>query len=246
MSADSTKGKSKVAPRCSEEQIVHERLDAMGQMARGIVHDINNTLVPIVLYSEALAASESSLSEKGRKFLATIQQAAKDIEATTDRLRVFYRREDQAGQEAPIDVTHLVAEALERARTTWKDVAFDAASEVEDSLGPLLGIEQEIQLALDNLLHNAVEAMPEGGRLTITANKQAHWIAVQVNDTGVGMSLEQQQRCLEPFYSTKDERAAGLGLAAVYGVMQRHAGKIEIESRAGQGTTVRLLFRARC
>ena len=229
--------------------LIHERLDAMGQIARGIVHDINNTLVPIVLYSEALSEGESALSDKGRKYLSTIQQAARGIEQITERLRMFYRREDLSGEEAPISVGVLIGEVLDAARAEWDDggpsAPIDATVDVEDSVGLLVGIESEIKTALGCLLRNAAEAMPDGGQLLVTARRRPPWLVMQVSDSGVGMTTEQRQRCLEPFYSTKDEKAAGFGLATVYGVMQRHAGEIEIDSEVGQGTAVRLLFPAR-
>jgi CheY-like chemotaxis protein len=115
------------------------------------------------------------------------------------------------------------------------------------NLPAVAGIESEIREALINLVFNAVDAMPDGGTLTIrtkAALGQAEkWQAeVEVTDTGIGMGEETRRRCLEPFFTTKGERGTGLGLAMVYGVMQRHHADIEMESAIGQGTTVRLRF----
>jgi signal transduction histidine kinase len=105
------------------------------------------------------------------------------------------------------------------------------------------GAKSEIREALTNLVFNAVDAMPQGGRLTLrTRSLAADKVCVEVSDTGVGMDEETRRRCLEPFFTTKGERGTGLGLAMVYGVMQRHGGDLEIESRPGDGTTVRLSF----
>jgi CheY-like chemotaxis protein/anti-sigma regulatory factor (Ser/Thr protein kinase) len=113
-----------------------------------------------------------------------------------------------------------------------------------------MGIESEIREALINLIFNAVDAMPSGGVLTLRTRiverspgrPKLRGLLVEVADNGVGMDEETRRRCLEPFFTTKGERGTGLGLAMVYGMVQRHDADFEIESTAGQGTTVRLSF----
>jgi CheY-like chemotaxis protein/anti-sigma regulatory factor (Ser/Thr protein kinase) len=117
-----------------------------------------------------------------------------------------------------------------------------------------MGAENEIREALTNLIFNAVDAMPTGGPLTLrtrVAEAQGlateessvdHFVQVEVIDAGVGMDEDTRRRCLEPFFTTKGERGTGLGLAMVYGMMQRHSADIQIESAVGKGTTVRLSF----
>src|SRR5207247_5763186 len=120
---------------------------------------------------------------------------------------------------------------------------------------PIMGVESELREALTNLVLNAVDAMPDGGTLTLrtsvasgqsaAANVSAPGrVQVEVTDTGVGMDEETRRRCLEPFFTTKGERGTGLGLAMVYGMVQRHGGDLEIESQPGKGTTVRVIFPA--
>jgi CheY-like chemotaxis protein/anti-sigma regulatory factor (Ser/Thr protein kinase) len=119
--------------------------------------------------------------------------------------------------------------------------------ELGANLLPAAGIESEIREALINLVFNAVDAMPNGGILTLrtrtaklgSSKPEVH---VEVQDTGVGMDEETRRRCLEPFFTTKGERGTGLGLAMVYGVAQRHNAEIDIESTLGKGTIVRLNF----
>jgi signal transduction histidine kinase len=119
----------------------------------------------------------------------------------------------------------------------------------------ILGAENEIRDALTNLVLNAVDAMPEGGTLTVRSNSLGATSApvtdapetrvlVEVCDTGIGMSEAVRNRCLEPFFTTKGERGTGLGLAMVYGMVQRHSAELEIHSEAGAGTTVRLIYDA--
>jgi CheY-like chemotaxis protein/anti-sigma regulatory factor (Ser/Thr protein kinase) len=109
-----------------------------------------------------------------------------------------------------------------------------------------MGAEHEIRDALTNLIFNAVDAMPAGGGLSVRTRKSlrdgAERVLIEVSDTGVGMDEDTRRRCLEPFYTTKGERGTGLGLAMVYGMIQRHSAELEIDSAIGQGTTVRLIF----
>lgn len=120
----------------------------------------------------------------------------------------------------------------------------------------ITGIESELREALTNLVFNAVDACPEGGTITLHARSES-WlpeslgatapsrVIIEVIDTGSGMDAQTRKRCLEPFFSTKGTRGTGLGLAMVYGIVERHDGRIEIDSRPGRGTTVRLVFPVR-
>jgi CheY-like chemotaxis protein/anti-sigma regulatory factor (Ser/Thr protein kinase) len=114
-------------------------------------------------------------------------------------------------------------------------------------LPPFMGVASEIREALTNLLFNAVDAMPTGGilRLRTGLTAQDPCVYVEVSDSGIGMDEDTRRRCLEPFFTTKGERGTGLGLAMVYGVVQRHSAEIEIDSAIGKGTTIRLNFSAR-
>ena len=117
----------------------------------------------------------------------------------------------------------------------------------------MAGIESEIREALTNLVLNAVDAMPEGGKITLRTrtlgpandSKYPSQIAVDISDTGTGMNEETRKRCLEPFFSTKGKRGTGLGLAMVYGVIKRHEGTIDIQTEFGKGTTFHLTFPVR-
>ena len=118
----------------------------------------------------------------------------------------------------------------------------DIETDVAKELLPVIGVESDIRDAATNLIFNAVDAMPNGGTLTMRARVENLGIIFEVTDNGVGMDEETKLHCLEPFYTNKGERGTGLGLPMVYGVMQRHGGEIEIESETGRGTKVRLIF----
>jgi CheY-like chemotaxis protein len=148
---------------------------------------------------------------------------------------------------------------VELTRPRWRDLAQSRGTNIEARLDlaseipSAAGIESELRDALTNLIFNAVDAMPNGGKLTLrtrilrhapTAERKATptHVVVEVEDTGMGMNEETRKRCLEPFFSTKGQRGTGLGLAMVYGTVQRHEGSIEIESEVGRGTTIRIVL----
>jgi CheY-like chemotaxis protein/anti-sigma regulatory factor (Ser/Thr protein kinase) len=131
----------------------------------------------------------------------------------------------------------------------------EMSPDLDRDLPKIAGIDSELREAMTNLIINAIDAMPEGGQLMIRtrsakseksgAKGSSSHAIVEVSDTGVGMDDETRRRCLEPFFSTKGKRGTGLGLAMVYGVVERHEGKIEIDSAIGRGTTMRLVFPVR-
>jgi signal transduction histidine kinase len=236
-----------------------ERLKALGQMASGIAHDVNNALSPVVGFSDIILNGEFGLDAKGKKYLKYIRTAGEDIAHIVARLREFYRTRDDKESLHELDVNILVEQVVEMTRPRWRDIpqSNGVTIEVQTDLTPdilgLPGIESEIREAFTNLVLNATDAMPEGGQITLRTRvlrqhngaKYARYIAVEVSDNGLGMDEETRKRCLEPFFSTKGKRGTGLGLAMVYGVVKRHEGTIEIQSEPGKGTTFRLAFPVR-
>jgi PAS domain S-box-containing protein len=240
--------------RTQQAVMQQERLRALGQMASGIAHDINNALSPMALYTESLLQREPNLSQRTREYLETAQRALEDVAHTVSRMQEFYRQREPQLTLAPVRLNPLVEQVLELTRARWRDMPQERGVllRLETDLAPdlprIMGIEGEIRDALTNLIFNATDAMPEGGSLklrtrsvSLASGTEVH---VEVTDTGIGMDENIRRRCLEPFFTTKGERGTGLGLAMVYGMLQRHGGKIEIDSERGQGTTVRMIFSA--
>ncbi|MBW8864534.1 MAG: response regulator [Verrucomicrobia bacterium] len=228
-----------------------ERLKALGQMASGIAHDINNAISPVALYTESLLDKEPNLSPRARDYLTTIQHAIEDVAQTVARMREFYRQRETQLAMKPVKLNPLIQQVIELSRARWSDMPQQRGVfiKMETSLAPelpaVLGVESEIREALVNLLFNAVDAMPEGGTLTLRTGISGDapgFARVEVIDTGVGMNEDTRRRCLEPFFTTKGERGTGLGLAMVYGIARRHNAEIEIDSAPGRGTTMRLVF----
>ena len=229
-----------------------ERLRALGLMASGIAHDINNALSPVSLYVESMLETERDLSARARGYLETIQRAVEDVAQTVARMRQFYRQREQQIELAPVDVNQMAQQVLDLTKARWSDMVQRRGTviRVETELAPdlprIMGVESEIREALTNLVFNAVDAMPEGGTLTLrtrlTGLDAERAVAMEVTDSGIGMDEETRKRCLEPFFTTKGEHGSGLGLAMVYGMVQRHSCGIEIDSAPGAGTTMRLVF----
>lgn len=236
--------------RNSQQLIMQqERLRVLGQMASGIAHDINNAISPITLYADSLLESEPGLSNRARRGLQTIQQAASDVGATVARMREFYRQRDGTGEQLPIDLNRIALQMRDLTRARWETIpqqngiVVDLQLKLSESLPAVQGVESEVREALTNLIFNAADAMPTGGSILLrTALDRKGYVHIEVVDTGAGMDEETTRRCLEPFFTTKGERGTGLGLAMVYGVMQRHGGDVHIDSSPGVGTSVKLSF----
>jgi signal transduction histidine kinase/PAS domain-containing protein/ActR/RegA family two-component response regulator len=232
-----------------------ERLHALGQMASGIAHDINNALSPIALYTESLLEREPNLSKRTHEYLETTQRAIEDVAHTVGRLREFSRRREPQLILLAVDLNRLVEQVLTLTRAHWSDmpqqrgIVIQVRAELAPQLPAVAGIESEIREALINLIFNAVDAMPDGGTLMVRTQAapgaqvgKARGIYVEVEDTGIGMDEPTRRRCLEPFFTTKGDRGTGLGLAMVYGVAQRMNAELEIESTVGYGTMIRMTF----
>jgi signal transduction histidine kinase/CheY-like chemotaxis protein/HAMP domain-containing protein len=227
-----------------------ERLRALGQMASGIAHDINNAISPIGLYAESLLETEPGLSAQGRESLEVIARAIDDVAATVARMREFYRQREPQLALSTVKVNQLIQHAVDLTRARWSDMpqqrgqVIEMRQELGRDVPAILGVEGEIREALTNLIFNAVDAMPEGGAITLRTRLDAAGgqVLLEVQDSGTGMDEATQQRCLEPFFTTKGERGTGLGMAMVYGMAQRHGGRVTIKSQLGHGTTVCLNF----
>jgi PAS domain S-box-containing protein len=243
--------------RTQQAVMQQERLKALGEMASGVAHDINNAISPVALYTESLLEREPALSPRAREYLEIIQRAIDDVAQTVGRMREFYRQREPQLSLTPVRLDRLVQQVVDLTRARWHDMPQQRGSvirvvtELKPDTAPVLALDSEVRDALVNLVFNAVDAMPDGGTLTFRtgvvepgggAAQDAAY--VEVSDSGIGMDDDTRHRCLEPFFTTKGDRGTGLGLATVYGTLQRHNGEIDIESSPGIGTTVRLTFPA--
>src|SRR6185312_12996188 len=193
------------------------------------------------------------LSPRIRSYLEIVHRVTDDVTATVARMREFYRERDPQMTLEPVDLNQLAHQVIDLTRARWGDmphragVTIDMRTDLAVGLPPAKSIASEIREALTNLIFNAVDAMPQGGQLTLRtgiagAGAPGRRVQIEVIDTGIGMDDDTRRRCLEPFYTTKGERGTGLGLAMVYGIARRHNAEIEIDSAPGRGTTMRLAF----
>jgi signal transduction histidine kinase/ActR/RegA family two-component response regulator len=236
-----------------EQQVVQqERLRALGQMASGVAHDFNNALSAVVGLSNLMLLRPEMTEDKAklRRNLELIFTAGEDATHVVRRLREFYRQREDDEVFSPVSMTELATTAVSLTEPRWKGQAQAAGATIAvetafDAVPPVNGNAAELREVLTNLIFNAVDAMPRGGTLTLRTRTDptGEWVLTEVTDTGVGMSEEVRRRCLEPFFSTKGERGTGLGLAMVFGIIQRHEGSLDIESERGRGTTFRVGLR---
>lgn len=252
--------------RRTQEQVSRqERLNALGQMASGIAHDFNNALVPIAGYTDLLLDRPDQLkdTQKALRCLRLIQTGVRDAASVVSRLREFYRRRKDSEKFQRVELNSLVEQVVDLTRPKWRDEALARGCTIEmrkelQTVSPILGSASELREMLTNLIFNALDAMPKGGAITIKTQRTrpmaepgsdragsiSERVSLEVSDTGVGMTEETRQRCLEPFFSTKGERGSGLGLAMVYGTVKRHRGTLDLNSAVGAGTRFTFCFPA--
>lgn len=236
--------------KAAEDQVIRqERLRALGTMASGVAHDFNNSLVPILGFSELLLHHPEFLrdEEKAHRYLRAMNTAANDAARVVARLREFYRHRDADEALTAVKLDGIAREALTLTEPRWKGQAEAEGVEIKvvtDFLEApsIVANPAELREAMTNLVFNAVDAMPRGGTLTLRTRVEGGRAILEIADDGMGMTEEVRRRCLEPFFTTKGSQGTGLGLATVYGIVQRVDGTVEIESRLGLGTTFRLSF----
>lgn len=221
------------------------RLAAVGQLAAGVMHDVNNALNPIMAAAYLLEMNAENPAAV-RDYAVRIARAAETGAATAARVGRFIRQEPLLGaREDTVDLSVMAEEVVAMTRPLWQERAKGGVVQLDQTLADgamVRGIAGELREALLNLVQNALDAMPQGGVLRIRTTRSASEISVAVTDTGTGMSAEVRERAFEPFFTTKGVNGTGLGLAEVYGIARRHRGRAEIESAPNEGTTVRLVF----
>jgi PAS domain S-box-containing protein len=236
------------AEQQAEAMAQSEKLRALGQMAMGIAHDLNQSLMLVASYGElarqALAHDPPDLTEL-EDLMTTTTQAALDGGETVQRLLLFTRNTPDRGTQL-VDLTTLVRDAAQLTAPRWRDAAQAEGRpitlHVEAQGHPSIrGSAARLRELMTNLIFNAVDALPTGGTIHVRVSGESGQGIIEVVDSGIGMSAEVRKRVFEPFFSTKGEGGTGLGLAMVFGIVEQHGGRIDVYSTPGVGTTFRIM-----
>jgi len=220
-----------------------EKLAAVGRLAAGVVHEINNPLATIAACAEALegrvdegAFAGSDAAEDLEEYLGLIKSEAFRCKSITTGLLDFSRI--RTGERHPVDIGEILRSSsnLISHQKRGSNISFEV--EVEDDMPKVVADGGQIQQAVIALATNAIDAMPQGGTLTFRASAKANRVAIEIQDTGVGIPTEDLSKIFEPFFTTKEVgKGTGLGLAVCYGIITDHGGRVSVRSNLGKGTT---------
>ena len=229
-----------------EQEAEAEKMRSLGQLAAGVAHDFNNALAAIVGRTQLLLRLVAD--DKLRRHLRIIETAALDAAETVSRIQNFARRTPK-GPLKTVAASALMADTVQLTRTRWETDARAQGISYEIDLRPCDdGTDQinvnpsEVREVLVNLVLNALDAMPDGGRLGLGVAGGEEAVVLRVEDNGDGIASDALEHIFEPFFTTKGTGGSGLGLAVSYGIVRRHGGQIEVESELGRGTTFGLRF----
>ena len=220
-----------------------EKLAAVGRLAAGVVHEINNPLATIAACAESLEKrikegtfGDSPDAEDLRDYLGLIRDEAFRCKSITNGLLDFSRL--RAGQRVPVDMNEVIKCTARLVTHQQRGDNIRIEIEAEDDLPMVLGDVGQLQQAVIALATNAIDAMPDGGTLSLRATHVGSRVLVEVKDTGIGISPENMTKIFDPFFTTKDVgQGTGLGLAVCYGILSDHGGRLDVRSSVAVGTT---------
>jgi len=225
--------------RRQDELVESRKMAAIGTLTSGIAHELNNPLNNILLTAEAMKEelaklNQGELAEMAEDILSESERASEIVRDLLD----FARSERPSLEE--INVGELLQQTLRLVSNQAAVANIEVEVRIEEGIPSIYGERRSLQQVFLNLFVNAIQAMPNGGNLTVRAHKVpgTRDVAVVVSDTGVGIPSEYLSRIFDPFFTTKEVgRGTGLGLTVAYGIVEKHGGKIEVESQVGRGTT---------
>jgi two-component system cell cycle sensor histidine kinase/response regulator CckA len=233
-----SKRSSEALRAIEQRERVAERLRALGELAAGVAHNFNNALTSVLAHAQVLARS-SELPDWAREDLLVIERVARGAAVTVRRIQSFARTRDPDAVE-PADLADVVANAIALTRPRWHPPAGEMQYELDwtpsEARLPIVGNGAELCEVIVNLILNGLDAMPEGGKLSVSTGLEGDRVWVEVGDTGVGIDTSAQHRLFDPFFSTKGRQGLGLGLSVSHSIVERHGGEISVESAPGQGS----------
>ncbi|BCL33673.1 response regulator [Nostoc sp. MS1] len=234
-----------------------QRLESIGTLASGIAHDLNNILTPILAGAQLLPLKFPDADERTQHLLEILEINAKRGADLVKQVLSFARGVE--GKRITLQLKHLIVEVIKILKETFPK-SIEVYTDIPNNLWMVSGDSTQLHQVLMNLCVNARDAMPDGGRLTISAEnllidenyarmnleaKQGSYIVVTVSDTGVGIPEENLDRIFEPFFTTKAiGQGTGLGLSTVLGIVKSHGGFISVDSEPGRGTSFKVYLPA--
>jgi two-component system NtrC family sensor kinase len=224
-----------------EKQLRHaDRLVTIGQLAAGIAHELNNPLGDILGFAQ-LASKHPDLDEDVYQDLVKIVKST--LYAREIIKKVLYFGRQKHPKEAQTDLNTLIDEWIDFFKTRGEKSGIQIVVERDEDLPPVNGDPAQLNQVLVNVVVNAIQAMPDGGTLTIKTMSQENWVAILVADTGQGIEAENMDKIFLPFFTTKEvDEGTGLGLSVVYGIVNEHGGCVEVDSKKGHGSTFKIKF----
>ena len=231
----------------AEKAIIEsQRLGAIGEMASSIAHDFNNSLQSIFGNVE-IAMFNKDLPETTLEYLKAIKTAASDAAARVQLIQRFGGKKISKSKYTSVDVNKLISEVIIQSRPLWKDEAENKGISIQikttsEKIPEVFGNEGELRSVLFNIFKNGIEAMPEGGTISIGLKGETDNVVLTISDTGIGMDEETKTRIFQPFFSTKGfEIGRGLGMSGVHSIIKEHGGTILIKNTApGKGTSIEI------
>ncbi len=229
----------------SQHEIMQkERLHVYEQVIRGVVHDFGEALTPLMGTIDILKACPEKVQDQGvmAQHLQVMSEAVHNARKSIKHLAGIYRVHQERASGA-VDINRVIERVISLLEPRWKNearargVKIDVRSDLQ-SVPSVAVDESDIQDVITNLLMNSIEAMPDGGTITISTYADKAFVTLDVRDTGRGMTDEVHRRCLEPFYTTKSVAGTGMGLTIVHSVVQVHKGTLKIETAPGKGVRV--------
>lgn len=239
--------------RLNDQLVQAQKMEAIGRLAGGVAHDLNNLLSPILGYAELLLMKPYE-EEVWKQKIEAILHAGIRARDLVGQLLAFSRK--QTLEFKPVNINHTLRNFEELLRRTLPE-DIEIAYRLAEHLPPIIADMGQFEQIVINLAVNSAEAMPNGGKLTIETaladedespdgsrpiDHSGPYAMLAVSDTGIGMDKDTRDRVFEPFYSTKGERGTGLGLATVYSIVKQHGGNIWLDSEVGSGTTFKIFF----
>ncbi|HEU4339398.1 MAG TPA: HAMP domain-containing sensor histidine kinase [Planctomycetota bacterium] len=223
----------------TERKLFHaQRLSTTGTLAAGIAHEINNPLGGMMNAAEALRSGKLDAAKQSQ-YLELISDGLNRVKAIVQKILHF---RPQAYQPVPVSLRETVERAVSFLDHKASRRGVEIQNDVEADLEPVFGDALELQQAILNILMNAVDASESGkGKIRVSVRREGAHVYISIQDNGMGMSPEELDRCMDPFYTTKDAgEGSGLGLPVAASIVENHGGRLQVRSEKGKGTTVTL------